>query len=119
MDAPSSSWGRKEGWYFVKQPYVYILASERNGTLYTGVTSNLPDRVSMHKQDLLEGFTKRYQVHHLVYYEMNITMDDAIKREKQLKEWQRAWKLRLIENMNPEWFNLYDDKTRAILDGPR
>ena len=72
----------------------------------------------MHKQDLLEGFSKRYQTHTLVYYEMHPIMEEAIRREKQLKEWQRAWKLRLIEQMNPEWLDLHDEGSGAILDGP-
>jgi putative endonuclease len=75
-----------------KQPAVYILASRRNGTLYTGVTSDLPNRTTLHKQDLIEGFTKRYGVHLLVYYEMHPTMPAAILREKRIKKWYRAWK---------------------------
>jgi putative endonuclease len=102
----------------VKAPCVYILASKRNGTLYTGVTSDLFDRVAKHKQDLIEGFTKRYGVHRLVYYEMHNTMPEAIRREKQIKEWQRAWKIRLIESMNPEWIDLFDERTGEILHGP-
>ena len=102
----------------MKQPCVYILASKRNGTLYIGVTSNLAERVAMHKQELLEGFSKRYQTHDLVYYEMHPLMEDAIKREKRLKEWQRAWKLRVIEQANPEWLDLYDEVSGAILDAP-
>ncbi len=102
----------------VKQPCIYILASKRNGTLYIGVTSNLLDRVAIHKQDLLEGFSKRYQTHTLVYYEMHVTMDDAIKREKQLKEWQRSWKIRLIEHSNPEWLDLYDGDNVVLLEAP-
>ena len=101
-----------------KTPCVYILASRRNGTLYTGVTSDLHGRVSLHKQDLIEGFTKKYGVHTLVYYEMHETMEAAIRREKQIKEWKRAWKIRLIESMNPEWLDLFDERTGAILDGP-
>ena len=102
----------------MKQPCVYILASKRNGTLYIGVTSNLAERVAMHKHDLLEGFSKRYQTHTLVYFEMHPAMDEAIKREKKLKEWQRSWKLRLIEQANPEWLDLYDDESGALLDAP-
>lgn len=94
------------------------LASRRNGTLYTGVTSDLHGRVSLHKQDLIEGFTKKYGVHVLVYYEMHDTMEAAIRREKQIKEWKRAWKIRLIESMNPEWLDLFDERTGAVLDGP-
>jgi putative endonuclease len=101
-----------------KQPCVYILASKRNGTIYIGVTSNLFIRVGNHKQDLIEGFTKRYGVHRLVYYEMHHTMDAAITREKRLKKWNRTWKLRLIESMNPEWKDLFDEFWGAINDGP-
>ena len=99
-------------------PCVYILASGRNGTLYIGVTSSLEDRVSLHKQDLVEGFAKRYGVHHLVYYEMHTTMPEAIRREKQLKKWNRAWKIRLIEQMNPEWVDLFDEFWGAVCEGP-
>jgi putative endonuclease len=101
-----------------KEPCVYILASKPSGMLYVGVTSSLFDRVVIHKQDLVEGFTKRYAVHRLVYYEMHETMDAAILRESQLKKWKRAWKVRLIESMNPEWCDLFDETTGAILDGP-
>jgi putative endonuclease len=101
-----------------KSPCVYIMASRRNGTLYIGVTRELHARIGVHKQDLIEGFTKRFGLHTLVYYEMHETMDAATKREKQLKEWQRAWKIRLIERMNPEWIDLFDDRTGDILDGP-
>ena len=102
----------------LKHPCVYILASKRNGTLYIGVTSEIFDRISIHKQDLLEGFTKRYGVHRLVYYEMPETMEGAISREKRLKNWNRAWKIRLIESMNPEWEDLFDEFWGAIKDGP-
>ena len=104
--------------YREKAPCVYILASRRNGTLYIGVTSDLFSRVGLHKQDLIEGFTKKYRVHLLVYYEMHETMEAAIRREKHLKEWRRAWKIRLIESMNPEWFDLFDERTGTILNGP-
>jgi len=90
-----------------KLPCVYILASKRNGTLYTGVTSNLPGRVWQHKNGVVEGFTKRYKVHRLVWYEVHETMDSAITREKAIKNWTRAWKLELIESMNPDWMDLY------------
>ena len=93
----------------MKQPYVYILASKRNGTLYVGVTSDLVQRVWQHKSDQAEGFTKRYGVHMLVWYEACGTMDVAIAREKAIKEWQRAWKIRLIQEANPEWKDLYDE----------
>jgi putative endonuclease len=89
-----------------KQPCVYILASQRNGTLYTGVTSDLTKRIWQHKNDQVEGFTKTYQVHMLVWYEVHADMEAAIKREKAIKEWKRLWKLDLIEAMNPEWNDL-------------
>jgi putative endonuclease len=101
-----------------KQPCVYILASKRNGTLYIGVTSDLFRRAGLHKQDLIEGFTKRHGVHRLVYYEMHEQLDAAIRREKRLKKWNRAWKLRLIESMNPEWDDLFDTVWGTIEDGP-
>jgi putative endonuclease len=104
--------------YREKNPCAYILASRRNGTLYIGVTSDLFQRVALHKQNLIEGFTKRYRVHRLVYYETHPTMEAAIRREKQLKEWRRAWKIRLIESMNPEWIDLFEEATGEILDGP-
>jgi putative endonuclease len=92
-----------------KQPCVYILASKRNGILYAGVTSQLAHRVGLHKQDVIEGFTKKYGVHTLVYYELYDTMPAAIRREKQLKKWNRAWKVRLIEQLNPEWRDLWTE----------
>lgn len=97
---------------------MYVLASQRNGTLYVGVTSDLAQRVSLHKQDLIEGFTRKYRVHLLVYYEMHSTMEAAIRREKQIKEWRRLWKIRLIESMNPEWIDLFDPHTGEVFDGP-
>ena len=90
-----------------KEPCVYILASRRNGTLYTGVTSSLIKRVWEHKSDLVEGFTKRYGVHILVWYELHSSMESAITREKAIKEWKRRWKLELIEGINPGWRDLY------------
>jgi putative endonuclease len=90
-----------------KQPAVYILASKRNGTLYIGVTSDLVKRVWQHRNDMEEGFTKRYGIHHLVWYELHENMESALQREKRLKEWKRAWKLELIERFNPEWEDLY------------
>ncbi|MDP1644484.1 MAG: GIY-YIG nuclease family protein [Thiobacillus sp.] len=92
----------------MKQPCVYMLASQRNGTLYIGVTSDLIKRVWEHKQDFVEGFTKKYGVHDLVWYELHEDMLTAIAREKALKEWKRGWKLELIEKMNPEWKDLYE-----------
>jgi putative endonuclease len=93
----------------MKQPCVYILASKQNGTLYVGVTSDLVKRVWEHKEDAVPGFTKRYKVHTLVWFEMHETMEAAITREKQIKEWQRTWKLRLIEEANPDWRDLYPE----------
>ena len=93
----------------MKQPCVYILASKRNGTLYVGVTSDLTQRVWQHKNDQAEGFTKRYGVHKLVWYEICDDMRAAIAREKAVKEWKRAWKIRLIQETNPEWNELYDE----------
>ncbi len=90
-----------------KQPSVYILASKRNGTLYIGVTSDLVKRVWQHKNNMVEGFTKRYGVHQLLWYELNSTMQSAIEREKRMKGWKRKWKLELIESMNPKWQDLY------------
>lgn len=91
----------------MKQPAVYILASKRKGTLYIGVTSDLIKRVWEHKNDIVAGFTKKYNVHHLVYYELHDDMGAAILREKQMKKWNRAWKIRLIEELNPKWNDLY------------
>lgn len=93
----------------MKQPAVYILASKRNGTLYIGATGNLVKRIWEHKNDLAEGFTKKYQVHTLVYYEPHGDMTAAITREKQLKKWNRKWKLALIEKLNPQWRDLWQD----------
>ena len=91
----------------MKNPCVYILASRRNGTLYVGVTSDLVGRVWQHKHDCVPGFSERHGVHHLVWFEMHATMESAIGREKTIKKWNRAWKLRLIEAGNPEWRDLY------------
>ncbi len=91
-----------------KQPAVYILTSKKNGTLNIGVTSNLVKRIWEHRNDLVEGFTKRYRIHHLVWYELHPTMEPAVRREKQIKEWKRVWKLALIEKMNPGWQDLYE-----------
>ena len=88
-------------------PFVYILASHRNGTLYVGVTSDLPSRVWQHKHDQVPGFTRRHRVHTLVWYETHVTMESAILREKAIKEWKRAWKIKLIEDANPYWHDLY------------
>ena len=91
------------------QPCVYMLASKRNGTLYTGVSSNLLKRVWEHKNNLVEGFTNKYGVHTLVWYELHNTMDSAIQREKTIKNWKRAWKVKVIEKMNSHWHDLYTD----------
>jgi len=90
-----------------KQPAVYLLSSKRNDTLYVRVTSNLVKRVWEHRNNLVEGFTKRYGVHQLVWYELHASMDSAIKREKRLKDWKREWKVHLIESTNPNWEDLY------------
>lgn len=90
-------------------PFVYILASKKNGTLYVGVTSKPLKRIFEHKEGAVDGFTKEYGVKDLVYYEVHESMEEAIKREKRLKEWQRAWKIVLIEDFNPEWKDLYDE----------
>ncbi|GAA4358278.1 GIY-YIG nuclease family protein [Kangiella marina] len=91
-----------------KEFYVYIMANHRNGALYTGVTSNLIKRVWQHKYDSTEGFTYKYQIHDLVYFEKHESSYSAIQREKRLKEWQRKWKLDLIESVNPYWNDLYE-----------
>ena len=91
----------------MKQPAVYILASGRNGTLYTGVTSDLVGRTWQHKEHVVDGYTKKYNVTMLVWYELHGTMDSAITREKQIKAWKRDWKTRLIEETNPYWNDLW------------
>ena len=93
----------------MKQPCVYMLSSNRNGTLYVGATSNLIQRVWQHKNDLVAGFTKRYRVHTLVWYEVHETMESAITREKAIKRWKRDWKIELLQENNPSWRDLYDD----------
>ncbi len=90
----------------MKQPVVYILASEPYGTLYIGVTSSLAGRIEAHRNGCVDGFTKQHAVHTLVYFEVHADMYEAIQREKRLKKWNRAWKIRLIEEMNPEWKDL-------------
>ena len=92
-----------------RQYYVYILASDRNGTLYIGVTNNIFARTFQHENETVEGFTKRYHVHRLVYYETFDNPSDAIAWEKRLKKWNRRWKMRLIEEANPEWRDLLKD----------
>ena len=90
-----------------KLPFVYIMASKPGGVLYVGVTSNLPQRVWQHKNNMVEGFTQKYAVHDLVYFEEHSSMDAAITREKQIKHWKRAWKIKLIRGDNPKWEDLY------------
>ncbi len=90
-----------------RQYYVYLLASKRNGTLYLGVTSNLIKRVNEHKNNLVSGFTQKYKIHNLVYYETTDDINSAITREKQLKKWKRTWKIELIEKNNLGWRDLY------------
>jgi putative endonuclease len=93
----------------IKTYYVYILASKRNGTLYVGVTNDLIRRVYEHRNDLTKGFTNKYGVHRLEYYDECYNAESAIQREKRMKVWHRSWKIRLIEEMNPEWKDLYDN----------
>jgi putative endonuclease len=91
------------------QYFVYMLASKKNGTIYIGVTNNLLKRVFEHKNNLVAGFTQKYNVHSLVYYEVYQNIFDAITREKRMKKWKRQWKIRLIEESNPNWEDLYDN----------
>ena len=93
----------------VKRACVYILASKPNGTLYIGVTSDIARRAFEHRSDAVDGFTKRYGVHRLVYVEFHETVPDAIPREKRLKKWRRSWKVQLIQQSNPDWCDLYED----------
>ncbi|MBL0688808.1 MAG: GIY-YIG nuclease family protein [Pseudoalteromonas sp.] len=93
----------------MKQPAVYILANKQNGTIYIGVTSDLVKRVWQHKNHVVTGFTEKYEVVQLVYFELLEDMINAIEREKQLKTWKRAWKIKLIEKENPDWNDLYDE----------
>ncbi len=92
-----------------KQYFVYILASKKNGTLYIGITNDLIKRVYEHKNNLADGFTKKYDVHNLVYYEIHNDASSAITREKQLKKWNRQWKIELIEKTNSDWKDLYNN----------
>ncbi len=91
----------------MSQYYIYILASKKNGTLYIGVTNNLLRRVQEHKNKIAEGFTKKYNINILVYFETTESVTSAIQREKQLKKWNRAWKIQLIESSNPDWVDLF------------
>lgn len=102
----------------MKTPCVYMITNCRNGVLYVGVTSNLSLRMNQHAQGLIEGFSKRYGLKALVYYEMHETMTGAIAREKQLKTWRRAWKARLIEGFNPDWRNLFDLQSGVVEFAP-
>ena len=90
-----------------REPAVYILANKKYGTLYIGVTSNLQQRVYQHKNNLFQGFTSKYEVHDLVYFELHDNMEAAITREKQIKKWNRDWKINLITDQNPKWNDLY------------
>lgn len=96
----------------MKSPAVYILTNKIRGTLYVGVTSDLINRVFSHRQDAVDGFSRKYQTHKLVYFEQFDDMYEAIKREKQLKKWKRIWKLKLIEENNPNWIDLFDEITQ-------
>jgi putative endonuclease len=107
LSFPRALGGNPEGNRMVY--YLYILASGKNGTLYVGVTSDLRKRIYEHKNDLVEGFTKKYAVHDLVYLEATESVKSAIAREKQIKKWNRAWKIRLIEKKNPGWNDLYSE----------
>ena len=93
----------------MKTPVVYLLASRRCGTLYVGVTSNIVQRIWQHREGLVDGFTRRYQVKRLVWYERHEAMLSAISREKAIKRWRRQWKLELVERMNPDWRDLWPD----------
>ena len=99
-----------------KVPAVYILASKRHGTLYVGVTSDLCSRVAAHKQGSIAGFTQKYKVKLLVWHEFHGSMEDAIRREKQLKDWQRGWKIELIEKLNPVWRDLFEETCGAWIE---
>ena len=92
-----------------KQYYVYILTKERNSTFYVGMTSDLIKRIWHHKNSVANGFTKKYNIKQLVYYEVFDDLQNAIKREKRLKQWSRAWKIKAIEEQNPEWNDLYEE----------
>lgn len=93
----------------MKTYYIYILTNQKHGVLYIGVTNDLKRRVYEHKNKLNEGFTKKYNTTRLVYMEETNSINDALQREKQLKKWNRAWKIKLIDEYNPEWLDLYDD----------
>ena len=94
--------------YYRMGGWIYIMTNRRNGTLYVGVASDLPRRAYQHREGLIDGFTKRYGLKMLVYYEQHADIRSAIAREKTIKHWPRAWKVRLVHGMNPEWTDLYD-----------
>jgi putative endonuclease len=98
-------------WKIMKGYYIYILSNKKRGTLYTGITSNLIKRIYEHKNDLVPGFTQKYNLHKLVYYEKYDDVLDAITREKRIKKWERQWKIELIENFNADWKDLYYEIT--------
>ena len=100
---------RRESFEFMKQSYVYIMANKKRGVLHIGVTSDLIKRVYEHKNNVTPGFTKKYNIHNLVYYEIHADINEAITREKQMKKWYREWKIELIENNNPELKDLYNE----------
>ncbi|MGI9477553.1 MAG: GIY-YIG nuclease family protein [Hyphomicrobiaceae bacterium] len=102
----------------MKVPCVYLLCNQPHGALYVGVTSDLLKRMGQHQRGTFDGHTKRRGISRLVYYEMHATMLEAIRREKLLKKWRRTWKFRIIEDMNPEWVNLFDPTTGSLADGP-
>ena len=91
----------------MKEYYIYIIANKKCGTIYTGVTNNLIRRIYAHKQGLVDGFSKKYQLHHLVYFAVHSDINEAILREKRIKKWRREWKFNLIEKNNPHWVDLY------------
>ncbi len=103
---------------YPKEPCVYILANRRDGTLYAGVTSEVFERVALHKQNMFDGFTKKYKVHCLVYVEFHDTMAAAILREKRLKKRNRAWKVRIIQEINPQWIDLWQPSGEILTHGP-
>jgi len=98
----------------MKQYYTYIMASKKRGTLYTGMTDDLRRRIHEHKANLLQGFTRRYGVHTLVYFERFRNVDSAILREKRIKAWKRSWKIEMIEQLNPDWCDLSEDEEALL-----
>lgn len=110
-EPPRGSWRKRDDGAVEKTSYVYMLASECYGTLYVGVTSNLVKRIWQHREGLADGFTKKHKVKQLVWFEMHEAIIEAITRENQIKRWNRAWKIRLIQSLNPEWRDLFEDFT--------